>query len=200
MKNLLPLTLPLLLTACQPAALPAEKARGVQKLTIVGVNDLHGNLQPSSFRGKQVPDPKDPSKTVSALAGGIEAIGGQLAAIRAENPNTAFVGVGDLTGASPLISALLRDEPTIVAMNKLGMSVSALGNHEFDYGVSELMRLQKGGCASNDPEKACKFGPFAGAEYPYIAANVFDKDGKHVFPLQDGQGRPGQRGLCGSRS
>ncbi|GGK14499.1 multifunctional 2',3'-cyclic-nucleotide 2'-phosphodiesterase/5'-nucleotidase/3'-nucleotidase [Deinococcus malanensis] len=152
-----------------------------QDVTVIGVNDLHGNLLPTSFR---VPDPADRTKTLTVQAGGVEAIGTVLARARAANPNTVFVGVGDMTGASPLISALLRDEPTILALNGLGMQVNVLGNHEFDYGIKELQRYQRGGCDSNAPEIACKFDPtFKGAAFNYIAANVFDSTtGQRVFP------------------
>ncbi|MFC4637044.1 bifunctional metallophosphatase/5'-nucleotidase [Deinococcus hohokamensis] len=152
-----------------------------QDITVIGVNDFHGNLLPTSFR---VPDPADRSKTLTVQAGGIEAIGGVLAQARAANPNTVFVGVGDMTGASPLASALLRDEPTIDALTQLGMQVNVVGNHEFDNGIKELQRFQQGGCDSNAPDRACKFNPtFAGAGFTYLAANVVDSTtGKRVFP------------------
>ncbi|MDL2343211.1 bifunctional metallophosphatase/5'-nucleotidase [Deinococcus sp. MIMF12] len=175
-KNLMLVGAALTLSSCSLILGPAQTT-----VTVVGVNDFHGNLLPTTFR---VPDPADRTKTLTVQAGGIEAIGGVLGQVRAENPNTVFVGVGDMTGASPLISALLRDEPTVNALTGLGMQVNVLGNHEFDYGVAELQRLQKGGCASNEPTRACKFeNTFAGAGYTYIAANVVDeKTGARVFP------------------
>ena len=143
-------------------------------LKILAINDLHGNLLPSSFR---VPDPNDRTKTVAVQAGGIEALSTVVKNARASNPNTIFVGAGDLIGASPLVSALLRDEPTIEALSKMGMALSAVGNHEFDKGVKELLRIQNGGCDSGEPDKACKFGSYQGAQFSYIAANVFYKNG-----------------------
>ena len=143
-------------------------------LKILAINDLHGNLLPSSFR---VPDPNDRTKTVAVQAGGIEALSTVVKNARASNPNTIFVGAGDLIGASPLVSALLRDEPTIEALSKMGMALSAVGNHEFDKGVKELLRIQNGGCDSVEPDKACKFGSYQGAQFSYIAANVFYKNG-----------------------
>ncbi|MCP2013464.1 5'-nucleotidase [Deinococcus sp. HSC-46F16] len=172
----------LALSACTTAPKPSQPVTADPvNVTVVGVNDFHGNLLPTSFR---IPDPADRTKTLSIQAGGIEAIGGVLGQIRTQNPNTVFVGVGDMTGASPLISALLRDEPTIKALTQLGMQVNVLGNHEFDYGLAELQRFQKGGCASNDVTRACKFeNTFAGAGFTYIAANVVDeKTGARVFP------------------
>ncbi|MCY1704110.1 bifunctional metallophosphatase/5'-nucleotidase [Deinococcus sp. SL84] len=179
MKKLMPLiSLPLLLGACTQPTRPADSTTTV---TVLGLNDFHGQLEQSSFK---VPDPKNPGKTVAVPAGGISALGGLVREVRAANPNTVLVGMGDLTGASPLSSSLLADEPTVIAMNKLGMSVSALGNHELDYGLSELQRFQKGGCDSTvRRDKACQFmNPFPGANYTYIAANVFDKNGARVFP------------------
>lgn len=178
-KNIALVGTALLLSGCTMMA--GQRAPQYQNVTVIGVNDFHGNLLPTSFR---VPDPADRSKTVTVQAGGIETIGGILDTARKENPNTVFVGVGDMTGASPLISALLRDEPTVDALSRLGMTVNVVGNHEFDYGIKELMRYQKGGCDSNAPERACKFeNTFPGAGYTYIAANVLDATtGKPVFP------------------
>lgn len=177
-KNLLLVGAALSLSACTTVTDPGPANADV---TIIGVNDFHGNLLPTNFR---VPDPADRTKTIQVSAGGIDTIGGILADARKANPNTVFVGVGDMTGASPLISGLLRDEPTIDALTQLGMQVNVVGNHEFDYGFAELQRFQKGGCNSNDPARACKFNnTFAGAGYTYIAANVIDeKTGTSALP------------------
>ncbi|MBB5232846.1 bifunctional metallophosphatase/5'-nucleotidase [Deinococcus budaensis] len=177
-NNLMLVGAALSLSSCASILAPSQSTVDV---TVMGVNDFHGNLLPSTLR---VPDPADRTKTLTVTAGGIEAIGGVLAETRKENPNTVFVGVGDMTGASPIISALLRDEPTIDALSKLGMAVNVVGNHEFDYGLGELQRFQKGGCNSNDAARACKYNnTFAGAEFTYLAANVVDeKTGARVFP------------------
>jgi 5'-nucleotidase len=118
---------------------------------------------------------------------GIEAIGGELAAVRQQNPNTLFVGGGDLIGASPVTSSLLRDEPSVIAMSKLGMKASALGNHEFDQGLKELLRMQNGGCDSNAPDKACKFeANYPGASFKWLGANVqYTADGTNPFQPYD---------------
>ncbi|WP_264777276.1 bifunctional metallophosphatase/5'-nucleotidase [Deinococcus aetherius] len=177
-RNLMLVGAALSLSGCSQVLGPAQPDVTV---TVIGVNDFHGNLLPTSFR---VPDPNDRTKTVTVQAGGIETIGGILADARKANPNTVFVGVGDMTGASPLISGLLRDEPTIDALSKLDMKVNVVGNHEFDYGFAELQRFQKGGCNSNDPTRACKYeNPFPGAKYTYIASNVIDeKTGALALP------------------
>ncbi|MBI0446672.1 bifunctional UDP-sugar hydrolase/5'-nucleotidase [Deinococcus sp. DB0503] len=169
------LSLTLSLAACTQmysGPLPPQEVN----VTLLALNDFHGNLEPTSFNAVQVPDPANPGKTKGLLAGGVEAIGGQLAEARAQNRNTIFVGGGDLIGASPVTSSLLRDEPSVIALSKLGMKVSALGNHEFDQGLKELLRMQNGGCDSNAPDKACKFEPnYPGASFKWLGANVVYK-------------------------
>ncbi|WP_308425418.1 bifunctional metallophosphatase/5'-nucleotidase [Deinococcus sedimenti] len=154
------LTVALGLTACTTGPLTPVPAN----VTILGLNDFHGNLAQSDFT------PVD-GKTIKA--GGIEAIAAEISDARKTNPNTIFVGGGDLIGASPINSGLLRDEPAVYALNSMGMKVSALGNHEFDQGLDELLRMQNGGCNSNDAAKACQYEPtYTGATFKWIGANV----------------------------
>lgn len=81
-----------------------------------------------------------------------------------------------MVGASPLISGLFHDEPTIEALNKLDLDVTSVGNHEFDEGAKELGRLQNGGC---HPKDGCYTDKrFKGADFPYLAANVLDEKTK----------------------
>ena len=177
------LTLALGLSSCNlfsvtPASDPAD-------VVVLGLNDFHGNLVPTGFSGIKIPAPTatNPAATVNLAAGGAEIIGGYVASTRAANPNTILVGGGDLIGASPVISSLLRDEPSVIALSKMGMVVSSLGNHEFDQGLKELMRMQNGGCDSNDMAKACKFeANYPGASFKWLGANVVDKtSGLPVF-------------------
>lgn len=177
-KNLMLIGAALSLSSCSMLFGPSTT-----DVTLIGLNDFHGNLEPTTFAGVKIPDPADPTKTVSLRTGGIEVIGGYLDQERAKNPNLAFVGAGDLIGASPVTSSLLRDEPSTIAMSKLGMKASSLGNHEFDQGLKELLRMQNGGCDSNDMAKACKFeNPYPGASFKWLGANVVDKtSGQPVF-------------------
>ncbi len=177
------LTLALGLSSCNLfGAAPAPEPTDV---TVLGLNDFHGNLVPTGFSGIKLPAPTatNPAATVNLAAGGAEIIGGYVASTRAANPNTILVGGGDLIGASPVISSLLRDEPSVIALSKMGMAVSSLGNHEFDQGLKELMRMQNGGCDSNDAAKACKFeANYPGASFKWLGANVVDKaSGLPVF-------------------
>jgi 5'-nucleotidase len=166
----------LLLPACAPqvtedttttsASEPTPDEQEPLRLTLLGINDFHGNLLSSNFRL--------PNAEESIQAGGVETLATVIEEKKAENPNTLFVGAGDLIGASPLVSSLLRDEVTIDAMNQLGMVVSVVGNHEFDKGRDELLRIQQGGCEATDPTNVCLYGEYTGATFPYIAANVVD--------------------------
>lgn len=142
---------------------------------IAAIDDFHGQLQtPGSSFGKPV--------------GGVDYLAAYVDAIRAKSPNSIVVSAGDLIGASPLISALFHDEPTIEAMNRLGLELNAVGNHEFDEGKDELLRMQYGGCHPTDPNscQGNKVGtpyPFEGAKFKFLAANVVEKDtGKTLFP------------------
>src|SRR6185503_1259596 len=104
-------------------------------------------------------------------AGGVEYLATHMRERALANPNTVVVAAGDIIGASPLISALFHDEPTIESMNLLGLSIASVGNHEFDEGADELLRMQFGGC---HPVDGCQDGsPFFGAFLKYLAANVF---------------------------
>lgn len=150
--------------AAKPKPKPKPKNIPVQLLAI---NDFHGNLQPPSGSGGRIAV----SPTTSVDAGGVEYLATWIKQLRETNSNTITVGAGDLIGASPLISGLFHDEPTIEAMNSIGLNVSGVGNHEFDEGVQELLRMQNGGC---HPVDGCQDGdPFRGALFRYLAANVF---------------------------
>jgi len=132
---------------------------------ILAVNDFHGNLEP----------PAGSSGRIGTInAGGAEYLATHINNLRALNPNTVVVSAGDMIGASPLLSALFHDEPSIEAFNSIGLDFNAVGNHEFDEGFVELLRMQKGGC---HPVDGCLDGdPFKGAKFKYLAANVVFND------------------------
>jgi len=157
-----------------PSPRAAENAQKTE-LQILGLNDFHGALQPPSGSGGRL----GPSGTPEF--GGVEFLATHVRQLRATNPNTLFVSAGDLIGASPLISALFHDEPTIEAFNLMGLDYNGVGNHEFDEGVDELLRMQNGGC---HPVDGCQDeDPFDGASFDFLAANVTFKDsGDTIFP------------------
>ena len=148
---------------------------------IIAFNDFHGNLKTPSG-GIRIPDPADAGKTITVPAGGAEYLATWVASLKAKNPNNVVVSAGDLIGASPLLSALFHDEPTIEAMNLLGLEINAVGNHEFDEGKDELLRMQNGGC---HPVDGCQAGQFGGARFKFLAANVQDSSGKTLFPAYE---------------
>lgn len=145
---------------------------------LLAINDFHGNLRPSadpvSFVG--------PNGEKSARLGGVARLAAALEQARSGHGNTITVAAGDLVGASPLESAYFLDEPTVDAMTMLGLSVASVGNHEFDKGSAELLRMQNGGCQNYTTRKACRLEPFRGAGFEYLAANVVEDDGTTLFP------------------
>src|SRR3954453_5933952 len=157
-----------------------------EHVQLLAINDLHGHLQPNTPGTIQVgccnPVLTNGVQTGWAAktvpAGGISYLATHIKNLRAKNKNTFTVGAGDMIGASPLISALFHDEPTIEALNTIGFDDVGVGNHELDEGINELQRIQYGGRRFGNngchPVDGCQDGtPFDGAFYKYLAANVF---------------------------
>ena len=150
------------------------------EINLVGMNDFHGHLDASKFEYTSIAA----LAAQSHPAGGVDNIAAALQAWRREDKDLLFVGAGDLVGASPAMSSMFADEPSLTALTMAGMYASSVGNHEFDNGRAELLRQQHGGCASIRPDKACKFAAsFGGAGFTYLAANVLDAaTGKPFLP------------------
>jgi 5'-nucleotidase len=149
-------------------------------LRILAINDFHGYLRPFAG-GIRIDDPADKTKKITVPAGGAEHMATLVKELRAGRKNSIFVAAGDLIGASPFLSALFHDEPTIEALSLMGLEVASVGNHEFDEGKDELLRMQNGGC---HPIDGCQ-GPhrFEGAKFRYLAASTIVKStGKPLFP------------------
>jgi 5'-nucleotidase len=149
-------------------------------LRILAINDFHGNLRPPPG-GIRISDPDDATKKITVPAGGAEHMATLVRQLRAGHNNTVFVAAGDLIGASPFLSAMFHDEPTIESLSMMGLEVASVGNHEFDEGKDELLRMQNGGC---HPIDGCQGPhPFAGAKFHYLAASTIEKStGKTIFP------------------
>ncbi|MFH8756183.1 bifunctional metallophosphatase/5'-nucleotidase [Streptomyces atroolivaceus] len=148
---------------------------------LLSFNDLHGNLEPPAGSAGTVSETQADGTVKSVPAGGVEYLATSLRTARKGNPYSVTAAGGDMVGASPLLSGLFHDEPTIEALNGLDLDVTAVGNHEFDEGATELARLQNGGC---HPVEGCyeKGKKFKGADFPYLAANVtVEKTGKPVL-------------------
>ena len=167
----------LALAACTttPAAVTGDAP---VQVNLLAINDFHGNLDPPGG-GVFVIDRANPGARASVPGGGAPRLASAVAEL-ARRPNTVMVAAGDLIGASPLLSSLFHDEPTIEALSAMGLAITSVGNHEFDEGWQELKRMQTGGC---HPVDGCKGPrPFAGAAFEYLAASTFLDDGTTLFP------------------
>ncbi len=163
---------------------PQPPATGLVKLRLLGINDLHGHVEP----------PAPGLGGAAWLAADLE---------RATIPgHTIKVHAGDLVGASPLASAYFHDEPSIEVANRIGFDVATLGNHEFDEGVDELRRLLDGGQRTDagafERDAAGRLvntstPGFPGARFPYTSANVTDADGQLLLPPYEIVERAGVR-------
>jgi 5'-nucleotidase len=164
-------TLALAACATPPSTAPFD-------VKLIGLNDYHGHLQsPGSFA---------PNLGVPAAqrvpVGGAEYIAAHVDRLKAQNPQHAVVGAGDMIGATPLVSSLFHDEPSVETLNRIGLEFTAVGNHEFDHGSADLLRLQRGGCKLDvqgrvdvNSCQGAKVGtpvPFEGAKFQWLSANV----------------------------
>ena len=182
------------------AAQAAVVANQPVTVRIIAFNDLHGNLQSPGNFGIQPGGSGTP--TTSKPSGGVDYFAGYINSLKAAYPYNAVVSAGDLTGASPLISGAFHDEGMIETANRMGLEFNAVGNHEFDYGKTEILRKQNGGCYPggaigidtclgnangqnpNPPTAPVPTPyPFEGAKFKYLSANVIVNDtGKTLFP------------------
>ena len=178
MKRIAFLALLVLLGACATTP-PSPGATAPVEVQILAINDFHGNLEtPEGTIPVTGPDGVD----INSHLGGAAQLAGKLEELRTGHANSITVAAGDLIGASPLASAWFLDEPTIDALNLAGLELAAVGNHEFDKGSGELLRMQKGGCDKFTTRQPCQLEPFKGARFTYLAANVQRTDGSTLFP------------------
>ena len=179
MKKLVYFLIPLALSGCASTRMANEAVTPVD-IRIIGINDFHGALDP----------PRAAIETVNAAgekvripSGGVAYLASAIDSLKADAPNHVVVGAGDLIGASPLSSSLFLDEPSIMAMDMAGLEFNAVGNHEFDRGTEELLRMQFGGCEKHTQSEPCRIDkPFPGAKFRMLAANTKKADGSTLFP------------------
>lgn len=178
-RLLLTAALALPLAACvttpRQAAAPAPVT-----VKIVGLNDFHGNLEPLTRPVRMV---EVDGSEHEVYSGGAAWLASAVAAVKGDAANTLVIAAGDLIGGSPLVSSIFLDEPTIGAMNRIGLDFNAVGNHEFDRGWRELRRIQQGGCEKLTLREPCAVeNPYPGARFRFLAANVVMPDGTTLFP------------------
>jgi 5'-nucleotidase len=136
----------------------ATNAKHFTPVKLLATNDFHGRLLP-------------PDTMPGSERGGAAYLAGHLDAIRAQHPDALYVDAGDLVGATPVLSNLFYDEPTIEAMNLMGLAIQTVGNHEFDRGKDEVLRRAAGGCFGGD----CSYREgreFAGSDFVTLSTNV----------------------------
>jgi 5'-nucleotidase len=146
---------------------------------IAAINDFHGALEPPG-QSAFIPDGR--GAMVGVPAGGAAWLASAVDSVRAQYAHTLTVSAGDLIGASQVASALYLDEPAIGVMNRIGLEFNAVGNHEFDRGRDELLRMQNGGCARHTARKPCQLERFAGAKLQFLSASTLTEDGATLFP------------------
>ena len=147
-------------TAPAPSAADAATkapAKVPIQLRLIGFNDLHGNLEATAGLTLPWPDPANRERALRLNAGGAAHVAGLVNALRAGAPNSLVLHAGDLIGAAPLVSALFLHESTIDSANRIGIDVAIAGNHEFDAGRSELLRVLRPGCRDGSADS-----PFSG--------------------------------------
>src|ERR1035437_4888547 len=145
---------------------------------ILAINDFHGQLEPLS---SQMIIGHNKTSNIYGDVGGAEYVAAHIKKLKSTNPNTIVVSAGDNIGASPLISAHFNDEPTIIALNMMGVEFSAIGNHEFDKGLDKLICVQKGGC--NPKDDYLGNSSFEGAHFHFLAANLVNEStNSTIFP------------------
>lgn len=145
-------------------------------LQLLGMNDLHGKIDQSyqlDINGDKVND---------GTYGRIDYLSAYLKEREASNPNTLMVYSGDMIGGSSPVSSLFQDEPTVEMMEEIGFDVGAVGNHEFDEGTAELLRILNGG---EHPEGKGTAG-YDGQNFPLVCANCeYKEDGSEVLPAYE---------------
>jgi 5'-nucleotidase len=180
------------------------------EVQLLAMNDVHGRISETTGtdailstgpggdeRWGTVDDPGPIVGGAEHIAGTVDQAQAAFVAQGGTDQASLFVGAGDLVSASPFNSSAFKDEPTIEALNAMGLDVSAVGNHEFDRGTQELRRISAAtDGAYTDDVTACQgvqvgvtgcFGTgkhaFEGAEFPFLAANVVSsRTGRPMLP------------------
>jgi len=179
MRRILTAMALVLLAGCA-APLASRQDCGPVTVGIIAFNDFHGALEAPSAP-VEMADGK--GGLVKVPAGGAARLATAIDQLRGKYAYSAVVSAGDLIGGSPIASSLFLDEPTIGAMNRIGLDFNAVGNHEFDRGRRELLRMQNGGCEKFTQRMPCAVEPgFAGARFRFLAASTFTLEGGTLFP------------------
>lgn len=172
------------LAGCATAPVPSSAPAEPVTVRLIAFNDLHGHLEGTGLT-LPWPDPSDKTKVQRLSAGGAAHLAGLMQSLRAGAKHHITLSGGDMIGATPLVSALFFHESTVEVANRMSVDIGVLGNHEFDAGKDELLRIQNGGCAENKPESpfvSCALGRYEGAKFQMFAANVRKADDSTLLP------------------
>lgn len=152
------------LCGCVSSPVRDTASRGSFTVKLIAFNDFHGHVEVA------------------------DALAAHVARLRSQAAHSVVVGAGDSIGASPLVSSLFHDEPAVEALNRIGLEFNSVGNHEFDKGAGELLRLQNGACKPGEAN-SCQGAmvgtpvPFEGAKFRWLSANVIEQaSGKTLLP------------------
>lgn len=174
------LLLPIVAACAQPGSVrSAGSAEGPVTVGIIAINDFHGSLEPPRL---SVPTPDGKGGLVPVPAGGAAWLASAVDTVRSGYAFSLTVSAGDLISASQLSSSIYLDEPSIGVANRIGLDFNAVGNHEFDRGRAELLRMQNGGCDKHTPREPCAVEPFKGASFKFLAASTLTENGQPLFP------------------
>ena len=157
----------------------AAPPRSTTDVHLLAFNDLHGTLDPGT------------NNLYGHFAGGAAFLAKVVKDKQAEyGAKEATIFGGDNIGAAPLQNGLFHEEPIVIASNLMHVDYASVGNHEFDKGAAELLRIQNGGCHAD----GCTGAPYAlpnggstntypGADFKYLSANVIvNSTGEPLFP------------------
>lgn len=177
-----------LLAGCAAPTLVSNASTEPVQVRLIAFNDFHGNLESTGLT-LPWPDPVQRDKAIRLAAGGAANLAGTIQALRAGAPHSIVISSGDAIGGTPLISALFLHESTVDILNRIGVDIAIPGNHEFDAGKNELLRVMGGGCRPNAADAmtlSCPLGDSGtnrhpGAQFPHFAANVTTAEGKTLF-------------------
>lgn len=177
------------------AVLDAVAAKQIN-VRLIAMNDFHGNFAPpSTSNGGSMTLPNGGAGQ-KVTVGGAAYLATLVKNLKAQNPNSILVGAGDGISASPFESMITHDEATVDILNTIGLEVTSVGNHEFDHGSAELLRIQNGGCYPASGTQGVvgvdtclvqsldgKSTMYPGAKFKYLAANVnVTATGKTLLP------------------
>jgi 5'-nucleotidase len=157
-----------------------QKPKGrTTDIHLLGFNDQHGNLEAAGLN------------IYGRFAGGSAYLAKAIRDRQARyGDHQATLMAGDNIGASPLANGLFHEEPATIVTNLMNVDFASVGNHEFDKGSAELLRIQNGGCHAD----GCTGAPYAlpggqttnifpGADFQYLSSNVVvNATGQTLFP------------------